>query len=218
MSMRTTLVTEVAFFCISGFTLVACGSPAKSPNPSQSPAPSVATENKQPVFYTGKNCLSRIASAAARWQPDAMPVHMESNVNAESTGQNGKSTVWRATFASRRRGMWRSFTCSGSRLNDQAPSGITGSIEVPSSPESSQAMFQSLLLMVDSDKAFDTAQQNGGAKLMKKNPQQPVLYALDWDAKNRQLVWAVMYGASRGDSKGVGVIDATSGKFLGAAK
>jgi hypothetical protein len=78
-------VTEVAFFCISGFTLVACGSPAKSPNPSQSPAPSVATENKQPVFYTGKNCLSRIASAAARWQPDAMPVHMESNVNAEST-------------------------------------------------------------------------------------------------------------------------------------
>jgi len=53
---------------------------------------------------------------------------------------------------------------------------------------------------------------------MKKNPQQPVLYALDWDAKNRQLARAVMYGASRGDSKGVGVIDATSGKFLGAAK
>jgi hypothetical protein len=72
--------------------------------------------------------------------------------------------------------------------------------------------------MVDSDKAFDRAQQNGGAKLMKKNPQQPVLYALDWDAKNRQLARAVMYGASCGDSKGVGVIDATSGKFLGAAK
>ena len=212
--MRATARIGAPIVFLACLILVACGSAPTSTNP----APAPVAEKKQPVLYTAKSCFSQMAGAAARWARDAMPVHLESALNAESTGLAGKSTIWRAMYASPSRGTWRSFTCSGSRLNDQAPSGITGSIEVPSSPESSQAMFQSLLLMVDSDKAFDTAQQNGGAKLMKKNPQQPVLYALDWDAKNRQLVWAVMYGASRGDSKGVGVIDATSGKFLGAAK
>jgi hypothetical protein len=79
-------------------------------------------------------------------------------------------------------------------------------------------MFQSLLLIVDSDKAFATAQENGGAGILKKNPEQPVLYALDWDAKNRELVWSVMYGTSHSDSKGIGLVDATSGKFLRAVK
>jgi hypothetical protein len=103
-------------------------------------------------------------------------------------------------------------------LNDSPALGVTGSPESPSSPEMSQAMFQSLLLIVDSDKAFATAQENGGAGILKKNPQQPILYSVDWDARNRQLVWAVMYGTSHADSKGVGIIEATSGKFLRAAK
>ncbi len=212
--MKAPLIAGALVVFLASFFLISCSSTPPTPSPTASPA----AEKKEPVLYTGKNCFSQMTSSAIRWQPDAMPVHLESDVNSESTGQDGKSTVWRAMFASPSRGTWRSFTCSGSRLNDSPALGVTGSPESPSSPEMSQAMFQSLLLIVDSDKAFTTAQENGGAGILKKNPQQPVLYSVDWDARNKQLVWAVMYGTSHADSKGVGIIDATSGKFLRAAK
>jgi hypothetical protein len=213
--MRSKSIMGVATLLAISFPLSACGSAPKTPSAT---AATVAPEKKEPVLYTGKNCMSQMESAAARWQPDAMPIHLESGLNAESNGQNGKSTIWHGMFASPSRGTWRSFTCSGSRLEEEPAIGVSGSIEMASSPETAGAMFQPLLLIVDSDKAYETAQENGGAKLLKKNPEQPVLYSLNWDAKTRKLVWAVMYGTSHSDSKGMGLIDATSGKFLGASK
>jgi hypothetical protein len=203
---------------ISGVMLVACSSAPTSPSSTPSSTPPPAAQKKEPVFYTGKNCLSQMANAAARWQPDALPVHMESNLNAESTGRDGKSTVWRAMFASASRSTNRTFTCSGSRLKEEAPIGVTVSAEIASSPDMSRSMYQPMLLIVDSDKAFATAQENGGAKILEKNPQQPITYSLDWDGKRKELVWGIMYGSSRSDSKGVGVVDATTGKFLRAGK
>ncbi len=215
--MRTILIAGVAVILLGGLILVSRSFAPKSPATAP-PTTSSTTEKKEPVLYTAKSCFSQIANAAARWQPDAMPFHMESSLNAESTGQNGKATVWRAMFASPSRGTWRSFTCSGSRLIEEPPLGVTGSLEVASAPDTARLVFQSLLLIIDSDKAFATAEENGGAKILKQNPQQPVLYSLDWDSKNRELVWVVLYGTSHSDSKGIGVIDATSGKFLRAAK
>ncbi|MFZ1052795.1 MAG: hypothetical protein WBP65_09315 [Candidatus Sulfotelmatobacter sp.] len=213
--MRATRLTgSAAILLIIGVIFVACSS---SPTP-PSTTPSPAAEKKEPALYTAKNCMSQMANAAARWQPDAMPVHLESGLNAESTGHDGKSTIWRAMFASPGRGTWRTFTCSGSRLKEEAPIGVTSSTEITSSPDMSRAMFQSMLLIVDSDKAFAIAQENGGANVLKNNPQQPIVYSLDWDSSKKQLVWVIMYGTSHSDAKGVGVIDATTGKFLRAGK
>jgi len=198
--------------------IIPCSSTPTSPSPTPSATPSPAAEKKEPVLYTGKNCLSQMANSAARWQPDALPVHMESNLNAESNGHDGKSTVWRAMFASATRGTNRTFTCSGSRLKTEEPIGVTVTTELASSPDINRSMFQPMLLIIDSDKAYAIAQENGGANVLKKDPQQPVIYTLDWDAKNKELVWVVMYGASRSDSKGVGVINASTGKFLRAGK
>jgi hypothetical protein len=216
--MKATRLSGVAAIFLSGLIIAACSSAPTSPSPTPSPTPSPAAEKKEPVLYTGKNCLSQMANAAARWQPDAMPVHMESNLNAESTGHDGKSSVWRAMFASASRSTNRTFTCSGSRLKEEAPIGVTVSAEMASSPDMSRSMFQPMLLIVDSDKAFATAQENGGAKILEKNPQQPIIYSLDWDGKKRELVWGIMYGSSRSDSKGQGVVDATTGKFLRGGK
>jgi hypothetical protein len=216
--MKATRLTGVAAILLSGVIFVACSSAPTSPSTTPSSTPSPAAEKKEPVLYTGKNCLSQMANVAARWQPDAMPVHMESYLNAESTGQDGKSTIWRAMFASAGRGTNRTFTCSGSRLKEEAPIGVTGTAETASPPDMSRLMFQPMLLIVDSDKAYATAQENGGANILKKNPQQPVLYSLDWDPQKKELVWGVMYGASRSESKGVGVINASTGKFLRAGK
>jgi hypothetical protein len=216
--MKANRLTGVAAILVSGVIVVACSSAPTSPSSTPSSTPPPAAQKKEPVLYTGRNCLSQMANAAARWQPDAMPVHMESNLNAESTGRDGKSTVWRAMFASATRRTNRTFTCSGSRLKEEAPIGVTVSAETASSPDMARSMFQPMLLIVDSDKAFATAQENGGAKILEKNPQQPILYSLDWDGKRKELVWGILYGSSRSDSKGVGVVDATTGKFLRAGK
>ncbi len=213
--MKADRVFGIAALFLTAVIVVACSS-APTPSPSTQPSPSV--EKKEPALYTGKSCLSQIASAAARWQPDALPVHMESTVNAESNGQEGKSSVWRAMFASPSRGTNRTFSCSGSRLKEAPPIGVTGSAEIGSAPEVSGAMFQPFLLTVDSDKAYATALEHGGEALIKKDPKQPVLYTLDWDGKKKELVWGVMFGSSASDSKGVGVIDASNGKFLRAGK
>ena len=79
-------------------------------------------------------------------------------------------------------------------------------------------MFDPSFLGVDSDAAFTVAQDKGGAKLLEKDPKQSVVYVLDWDGKNRQLLWGVIYGTDTKNSKGIGVIDASTGKFLGAHK
>lgn len=211
--MKTDRFVEVVVLLFLSVWMIACGSPA--PTPSTQPT---AVAKKEPALYTGKSCLGQMASTAARWQADALPIHMESHVNAESNGQEGKSTIWRAMFASSGRGTSRAFTCSGSRLKDEPSIGVSATTEIGSAPGIASSMFQPFLLTVDSDRAFAIAKEHGGDALLKKDPQQPVIYTLDWDGKNKELVWGVTFGTSTADSKGFAVIDASTGKFLRAGK
>jgi hypothetical protein len=72
--------------------------------------------------------------------------------------------------------------------------------------------------MVDSDIAAKLAQEHGGIDLIKRNPQQPVYYELGIGSKSNKLFWDAVYGTSEKNNKGIGVIDATNPKFLGALK
>jgi hypothetical protein len=208
----------VVIFLGSGL-MIACSSTTTSPSSSNQPqSPAPAAVKKEPVLYTGKACFSEMTSMAARWQPDAVPFHMESALNEESNGHDGKSTIWRGMFASPSRRSYKVFTCSGSRLKDEAPIGVTSSAETAYGPTVPALMFQAFYLTTDSDQAYTSAQEKGGAKLLEKNPQQPVLYTLDWNPKDKALLWVVIYGTSSKDSKGIGVIDASTGKFLRAAR
>jgi len=193
--------------------LVACNSETPVKPASEASTPVV---KKEAAPYTGKSCMSQMAGLAGRWQSDALPYHMESVLNSESNGHDGKATVWKAMFASQRSRTYRVYTCSGSILPDAPPRGVTATPEAAFSPNVPQLMFQSFLLHTDSDEAFKMGQEKGGAKLLEKDPNLPVVYLLDWDYKNRQLLWVVVYGTSMQDSKGAGVIDAGTGKFLRA--
>lgn len=212
--MKADRVVGLAMLLLMTLMVAACSSSTPAPSSTQ---PTVAAK-KEPALYTGKACLSQMASAAARWQADALPLHMESHVNAESNGQEGKATIWRAMFASAGRGTSRAFTCSGSRLKEEPSIGVSATTEIGSAPGIASSMFQPFLLTVDSDRAFAIAKEHGGDALLKKDPQQPVFYTLDWDSKRKELVWGVVFGTSPSDSKGVGVIDASNGKFLRAGK
>ncbi len=214
--MTASRVIGISAILLSAAIAVSCGS-SSSPAPGTQSAPAAAVK-KDPVLLTGKVCLSQITSMAARWQPDALPFHLESQVNSESNGQGGKATVWRAMVASATRGTYKQFTCSGSRLKDSPPVGVTSGSEIASGPNVASQMFQQFYLTADSDKAYETTLQNGGDGLVKKDPQQPVTYYLDWVPKSKQLLWVVEYGTSPKDSKGTGVIDASTGKFLRGGK
>jgi len=214
--MKGLIWAEAVLVFLGSMMMLACSS-STAPSSSQTQAPA-AEVKKEPILNTGKACFSQMTSMAARWSPDAVPFHMESALNEESTGQGGKSTIWRGMFASPSRRTYKVFTCSGSRLKDEAPVGVTSSAEIAYGPTVPALMFQAFYLTTDSDQAYALAQEKGGAKLLEKNPQQPVLYTLDWNPKDKALLWVVVYGTSAKDSKGIGVIDASTGKFLRAAR
>ncbi len=190
---------------------------ATSPQTSQLVKAS-ATEKKEPVLYTARPCFTRMSDMAQRWAPDALPFHLESNITTEANGQQGTSTVWQGLFASPSRGTFKTFRCSGSQLSDQPPQGITATAESTASPVVASLEFLPAYLQVDSDKAFSIAQQHGGANLIKKDPQQTVTYLLQQDAKSKALYWYVIYGKSQSESKGTGVINATTGAFVRGGK
>ena len=82
-----------------------------------------------------------------------------------------------------------------------------------SANNSSTLVFDSAFLKVDSDKAYEVAQQHGGEKLMKANPKEPVTYLLEWNPQENKLIWHVIYGSSPAEAKLRVAVDATTGVF-----
>ena len=195
-------------------TLFGCSTLTETP-----PAKTMVTPtSKGPTLYTAKGCFSSMLNLAQRWSPDAMPFHMESEVNADTTGQEGKATVWRAFFASRSRGTMKTVSCSGSRLPTSPALGFSDTPEMAYAANVPDAIFNPASFQTDSDKAYAVTLEHGGAPLIKKDPQQPILYLLDWDAKRKLLLWSVIYGKSHTDRQGFCVVDAKTGAFTSAGK
>lgn len=111
------------------------------------------------------------------------------------------------------------FLWSGLVGPDAPERGVSFSAEDSWSPvNTSTRVFNVAFLKIDSDKAYEVAQQHGGAKLMTKNPKQPVFFVLDWDAASNALLWHVIYGDSPDNAKLQIAVNATTGGFLGAEK
>jgi hypothetical protein len=108
---------------------------------------------------------------------------------------------------------------SGTDVPDAPSRGVSPGNEDTYSPtNASTQVFDIGFLKVDSDKAFELAQQHGGDKVLEKNPDTPILYVLDWTHATNQLIWHVIYGTSRDDAKLRAAIDATSGEFIRVEK
>jgi len=212
--MKFRLSSVLLFFAI---ILFGCSStPPSQPKASEAAQPAV----KPPTLYTAKQCFDSMLGLAQRWQADAMPFHVESEWNTEATGQEGKATVWRAFFASPSRRTMKTLTCSGSRLLGAPAAGFTDSPEAPYSPDVPSLIFQPFAFVVDSDKAYAVTLDHGGKALIEKDPNQAIVYSLDWDRKTKQLTWAVYYGKNAAPDvrKGLCVVDAKTGAFIAAGK
>ena len=193
--------------------IAGCSSEPSKPAPTEKPQPKAAE------LQTGRYAFQKLYIAARGWARDAQPFRLESQLMPDSKGKDGKSDVWRASFASPAGRSAKPYVWSGTDVPDAPSRGISPGNEDTYSPtNASTQVFDIGFLKVDSDKAFEVGQQHGGDKVLEKNPDTPILYVLDWTPATNQLIWHVIYGTSRDDAKLRVAVNATSGEFIRVEK
>jgi hypothetical protein len=181
-----------------------------------SSAPTQETKAVKPNEYlSGREAFQKLYVAAHAVAGDVKPYRMQSRFTKGSPANEGKSGLWRADFASPSKKISKTFTWSGIAGPDAPKPGVSyGADDTYNPGNTTTHIFDVQFLKVDSDAAFKVAQQHGGEKLTRANPDQPVFYTLDFDARQNQLIWRITYGDSQYDAKLNVSVDATSGLFL----
>jgi len=204
--------------CVALALLVSC-SPEKKAKSQPASQPAAKPAAKEAQFETGRTAFQKMFLAARLWAPDVRPFRLQSQFTADAPTAEGKAGLWRASFASPSKRMMKLFAWSGLVGPDAPEQGISFSAEDSwSTSNSSTVPFDIAFLKVDSDKAYEVAQKNGGDKLTKRDPKQPVIFQLAWDASKNQLVWHVLYGENPTETKLRIAVDATSGNFIRVEK
>jgi hypothetical protein len=173
------------------------------------------TKPEPPEALTGRSAFQQMYVAAHGWAPDVRPYQLQSQVTGNYKGTEGKAVIWSAAFASASLRSSKPYTWSGIDSPDAPSRGISPGTQDSFTPNNT---FDIQFLKVDSDQALGVAQKNGGDKTLQENPGIPVLYLLDWNRSNNNLIWHVIYGNSRNDAKLTVDVDATSGVFLRTEK
>ncbi|MGC2110260.1 MAG: hypothetical protein WA655_12140 [Candidatus Korobacteraceae bacterium] len=203
---------KLALASITLLLLAACSS-NKPASETKTPPP------KQPEYETGRVAFQKMYLSARGWAGDATPFRLQSQFTADAPTSEGKAGLWRASFASPSKRMMKMFIWSGLVGPDAPEQGVTFSAEDTWNPSNTSTQaFNIGFLKTDSDAAYEIAQKNGGDKLTKKDPKQPVFFVLDWDASKNQLLWHVIYGSSQDEAKLRIAINATTGEFLRVEK
>lgn len=203
----------LVFVACMGLTLfVGCSSQSGNTS-SEKPQP------KPAEYVTGRTAFQKVYIAARGWARDAQPYRLQSQVTSDSKGLDGKSGVWRGYFASPAQRGAKPYSWSGTDVQDAPPRGVEPGTEDSYSPtNSSTKVFDIAFLKVDSDQAFEVAQKHGGEQLLKKEPDTPVFYILDWSTPTSELIWHVIYGTSRDEAKLRVAVNASDGDFIRVEK
>lgn len=189
------------------------GCSSEPPKPVEPPKPKTAE------LLTGRTAFQKMYIQARGWASDAQPFRLESQSNKDSNGRDGKSAIWRASFASASKGSVKPFVWSGTDSSDAPSRGVSPGTEDSYSPTNSNTqIFDVAFMKVDSDKASAEAQKHGGDKVLAKNPDLPVLYVADWNGRENELIWHVIYGNDRDTAKLRVAVNASTGVFLNIEK
>lgn len=198
--------------------LAGCSSEPARPASSGSakPAPAKLADD----YLTGRIAFQKLFVTARAWAADTQPFRLESQYTKGAPVAEGKAAIWRANFASPQRRAAKSYLWSGTASEEEAlERGISPGLEESFNPSNpSTHPFDLNFLKIDSDQVFKVAQEHGGKELLKKTPDQPVLFVLDWDSHGNKLVWHVVYGEKRADAKLTVAVDASTGGFLKVEK
>jgi hypothetical protein len=180
--------------------------------------PPAKPEPKPAELLTGRAAFQKVFIAARNYAVDARPFRIESTPSADSNGHDGKSAIWRASFASPSQHGVKPFIWSGTDAADAPSRGVSpGNEDIYNPNNASTQIFDVAFLKVDSDQAFAEAQKHGGDKVLEKDPAMPVTYICDWNHNTNELTWHVIYG-SREDAKLRVAINASTGAFTRVEK
>lgn len=205
MTIAAGLLTIVALFA-------ACNSNTAKP-------PEAKPEPKPPELLTGRAAFQKVFIAARNYAADVKPFRIESTPSTDGNGHDGKSAIWRASFASPMQHGVKPFIWSGSNAPDAPSRGVSPGNEDTFNPNNaSTQIFDVAFLKVDSDQAFTEAQKHGGDKVLEKDPATPVIYVCDWNHNTNELIWHVIYGESRDTAKLTVAINASTGAFIRVEK
>lgn len=172
-------------------------------------------EAKTPELLLARSAFQKMYVAAHGWNADAKPYRIESVATSDGNGQDGKWAVWRGSFASVAQRSSKPYTWSGSTASGAPDRGVNPGAEEGYTPtNSSTQVFDMAFLKIDSDQAFATAQKHGGDKILEKDPNTPITYICDWNRNTNKLIWHVIYGTGRNDSKLTVSVDASTGEFI----
>lgn len=192
--------------------LAGCESNAPKP-------PQAKPEPKPPELLTGRAAFQKTFIAARNYAADVKPFRIESIPSPDGNGLDGKSAIWRASFASVIQHGVKPFFWSGSNAADAPSRGVSPGNEDAYNPNNASTQtFDPAFLKIDSDQAFTEAQKHGGDKLLEKDATTPVIYVCDWNHNTNELTWHVIYGGSRETAKLTVAVNASTGAFIRVEK
>ena len=205
-------IFSAAFVLLVLALLAACDSnPAKTPEAKPEP--------KGPELLTARAAFQKVFIAARNYAVDVKPFRIESTPTSDGNGHDGKSAIWRASFASAAQRGVKPFFWSGSTVPDAPSRGVSpGNEDVYNPGNASTQVFDVAFLKIDSDQAFAVAQKHGGDKVLEKDPTIPVIYICDWNHNTNELTWHVIYGPARDNSKLTVAVNASTGDFIRVEK
>ena len=207
-------VQLTAFAAILVMLALLTGCDSNTPKP-----PEAKPEPKPPEQLTGRAAFQKTFIAARNYAADVKPFRIESTPSPDGNGQDGKSAIWRASFASAIQKGVKPFFWSGSNAADAPSRGVSpGNEDVYNPGNASTQVFDVAFLKSDSDAAFAEAQKHGGEKILTKDPTTPIIYICDWNHNTNELIWHVIYGASREDAKLTVAVNASTGAFIRVEK
>jgi hypothetical protein len=181
--------------------------------------PEAKPEPKGPELLTARAAFQKVFIAARNYAADVKPFRIESTPTSDGNGQDGKSAIWRASFASPSQRGVKPFIWSGSNAPDAPARGVSpGNEDLYNPGNASTQIFDVAFLKVDSDQAFAVAQKHGGDKILEKDPSTPVIYVCDWNHNTNELVWHVIYGSTRDSAKLTVAVNASTGEFIRVEK
>jgi hypothetical protein len=188
-------------------------------NSSPTNAPAAKPEPKAPELLTARAAFQKLFVAARSYAADIKPFRIESTPTTDGDGHDGKSAIWKASFASVTQRGVKPFIWSGSNAPDAPSRGVSpGNEDVYNPNNASTQVFDPAFLKVDSDEAFAVAQKHGGDKILEKDPSTPVIYICDWNHNTNELTWHVIYGAERDTAKLTVAVNASTREFIRVEK
>ncbi len=209
-SLRSTVIFATALLVT--LALASCDSNSSKPAETK-------PEPKPVELLTGRAAFQKVFIAARNYAADVKPFRIQSTPSTDGNGRDGKSAIWTASFASAMQHGVKPFIWSGSNAPDAPSRGVSpGNEDVYNPGNASTQIFDVAFLKIDSDQAFTEAQKHGGDKLLEKEADTPVIYVCDWNHNTNQLVWHVVYGASRDTAKLTVSVNASTGEFIRVEK